>query len=79
MIIPLNLINRKYPRLLKNLNLLNNINEIYNTLSNIFTNQQFNIQEYKYNLRFMLKICVTDGKEEEYNLILNPKTIKKKK
>ena len=25
----------------------------------------------------MLKIYVTDGKEEEYNLILNPKTITK--
>ena len=63
--------------IIKEFKFVNNINEIYNTLSNIFTNQQFNIQEYKYNLRFMLKIYVTDGKEEEYNLILNPKTITK--
>ena len=58
--------------IIKEFKFIFDINEIYDLLSDIISNQRYKIHENIGNLTFTIKICKINGKEEEYNLILNP-------
>ena len=55
------------------------MDEIYDILSDIINNKRYRIKDNINNLIFTVKICKMNGKEEEYELILNPKPITKER
>ena len=61
--------------IIKEFKFASDLNEIYDLLVDIINNNRFKIIENYDNLTFVIKICKMNGKEEEYNLILNPKPI----
>ena len=65
--------------IIKEFKLISDLNEIYEILFDIIINSRFNIIESNENLKFIVKICKINGKEKEYELILNPKPITNEK
>ena len=65
--------------IIKEFKLISDVSEICDTLSDIIKNQRYKIVENNDNLIFTVKICKLSGKEEEYDLILNPKPITKER
>ena len=65
--------------IIKEFQIFSDINDIYDTLSDIINNHRYKIQNNNDNLTFKIKICKMSGNEEEYDLVLNSKPITQKR